>query len=348
MFNYRIILFAISVFALAVLHTVADAFSEEKNVKPDSKATKLSMVTGLATGTYFRIGKDIQDSLAKDNINIDVHSSNGSIDNINRIGSTESASLGIVQSDVMGFLVKSEQPESRKLAERLRLVFPLFQEEVHLLGRSNITRLSDIAGKTVVFGAKGSGTWLTAINILKITGIRPARILRLAPEEGVVAILQGKADAMFAVGGKPMKVFQNLADLKKNKEYQDVLKQIHFIPIDDPVLFTEYMPAVLEPSNYNLLSAPLATIAVTAILTSYDFSEAQTPYATKRCEDIRNFSKTLAGKLDWLKQNGHQKWKEVNMDTELGLWKKDECIAQGTDFESYRIENELLKDLQHK
>jgi uncharacterized protein len=346
--NFKLLICSLFIIVIIALSPFVSVLSQEKNVRADVEVTKLTMVTGLVTGTYFRIGKDIHTALIKNNIDVDVKSSNGSIDNINRIGSTESASMGIVQSDVIGFLARSEQPESRKLAERLRLVFPLFQEEVHLLGSTEINKLTDLNGKTVVLGAKGSGTWLTAINILKITGIRPDKILRLSPEEGVIALLQGKADAMFAVGGKPLKIFQNLGELKTHKQFSDVIKQIHFIPIDDPLLFKEYVPAVLEPANYNILPAPVPTIALTAILTSYDFSEAETPYATKRCEEIRNFSKALASNLGWLKQKGHEKWKEVNLDTELGLWKKDECVSQGTDVNSYHLENEILKDVQKR
>src|SRR5690242_2080317 len=68
----------------------------------------LGIVTGPKTGTYYAIGKDIAQVAAKSNITVDVKPSQGSIDNIKRINSSENAALGIVQSDVLGFLSRSK------------------------------------------------------------------------------------------------------------------------------------------------------------------------------------------------------------------------------------------------
>ena len=64
----------------------------------------IGIVSGPKTGTYYAIAKDISQVAGKAGVSVDVKTSEGSIDNIKRINSSENAALGIVQSDVLGFL----------------------------------------------------------------------------------------------------------------------------------------------------------------------------------------------------------------------------------------------------
>jgi uncharacterized protein len=91
---------------------------------PQAKADSIGMVTGSTTGTYFQFGQDIAKLAPTAGLEIFVKESEGSIDNIRRLSSRENGAWGIVQSDVLGFLSRSEDPEARRIAERLRLVFP--------------------------------------------------------------------------------------------------------------------------------------------------------------------------------------------------------------------------------
>jgi len=45
------------------------------------------------------------------------------------------------------------------------------------------------------------------MNLLQITGVKPAELLKLPPLQGVTAVLKGEADAMFYVAGKPVSLF---------------------------------------------------------------------------------------------------------------------------------------------
>jgi TRAP transporter TAXI family solute receptor len=167
---------------------------------PQAKAESIGMVTGSTTGTYFQFGQDIAKLAPTAGLEILVRESEGSIGNIRRLISRENAALGIVQSDVLGFLSRSEDPEMRRISERLRLVFPFYNEEVHLLARKEVQRFEDLDGKRVVVGTKGSGNWLTSNNLLRMINIKPAERIELPPPEGASAVLGGEADAMVAVG----------------------------------------------------------------------------------------------------------------------------------------------------
>jgi TRAP-type uncharacterized transport system, periplasmic component len=157
----------------------------------DTDAKQIGMVTGSKTGTYIQFGNDIAGVAKTVGLDILVKDSQGSIDNIKRINSKENATFGIVQSDVLGFLSRSESPEMRQVASRLRLIFPFYNEEVHLFASKSIQSFNDLQGKRVVVGEQGSGTWLTAMNLLQLTGVKPVELLNMPPLQGVTAVLEG-------------------------------------------------------------------------------------------------------------------------------------------------------------
>src|SRR6185295_15596249 len=100
---------------------------------------------------------------------------------IKRINSSENAALGIVQSDVLGFLSRSKNPDSMKMASNLRMIFPFYNEEVHVLARKNIKTFADLAGKKVVVGEEGSGNMLTSVNLFSMMEIAPKEMLKIPP-----------------------------------------------------------------------------------------------------------------------------------------------------------------------
>jgi TRAP-type uncharacterized transport system substrate-binding protein len=272
---------------------------------------QVGMVTGSATGTYIRFGHEIAEQAKKLGIDILVKESKGSIENIERLVSKENAAFAIVQSDVLGVLKRSESSESRKIAQRLRLIYPFYNEEVHLFANKTIQRFADLQGKRVVVGTKGSGNWLTAENLLQLTEVAPGEKLYIGPAEAVQAILLGEADAMFYVVGKPTKQFLNLNDVKT--KYPQLIEKVHFVPLDDPRMLEEYVAS---------------EIGVKAVLVTYDFSTKDTPYYRMRCEQISQVAQAIRENIDELRAHGHAKWNEVNLDEELGFWEADQCSRQ--------------------
>lgn len=283
----------------------------------------LGIVTGPKTGTYFAFGKDISQAAGKAGIDVDVKQSEGSIDNIKRINSSENAALGIVQSDVLGFLSRSKSPESMRMASNLRMVFPFYNEEIHVLARKDIKSFADLQGKKIAIGEDGSGNMLTSINLFSLMNITPGESKKIPPAQGVVAVLKGEVDAAIFVGGKPVRLFKNLEDLTlpENQKYAAMLDQVHFVPLDSPKMLEEYKPAELTKADYNFVNENVPTIAVQAVMVSYDFSQGN----KKRCEKLLALSKLLHKQLPELKEKGHPKWKEVNLDADAGVWKKDTC-----------------------
>lgn len=294
-----------------------------------ARAETLGMVTGPKTGTYIAVGRDIAGAVREAGITVEVKPSDGSVDNLKRINSRENAALGIVQSDVLGFLRRSQNAEMRKIAANLRMILPLYREEVHVLARRDIQDFKQLDGKRVAVGGDGSGHMLTAVNLMALMAVAPAETLRVNPPEGVLALLDGRADAVFFVGGKPVKLFKNMEGLRQedNEKYQRLLSEVHFLPLKDPRMLEEYQPAEIAAEDYDFVSGTIPTVAVTAVLVAYDFSESGRPDAT-RCALLYRLTQAVRQRLPELQAKGHPKWKEVSLDASLPIWEKDRCAWQ--------------------
>jgi uncharacterized protein len=304
-------------------------------IVPKVRAEGIGMVTGSATGTYIQFGRDIARVVKPKGIDIIVKESEGSLDNIRRLWSKENAAIAIVQSDLLGFLKRSEGSTLKIYSKNLKLMFPFYNEEVHLLARKSIQRFEDLAGKRVIVGTKGSGNYLTSNNLLYMLKIKPAqRITDLSPAEAVRAVLTNKADAMFFVGGKPVTLFQNISNLlaDNNPAYAKLVDDIHFVPLDHEKMHQEYDVSTIGPKDYDWVKKQVPTIAVKAVLVCYDFSkknslfyQARSGYYQERCQQLAEMGQAIRQSFDTLKQSGHPKWKEVNLNEKTGIWEMDSC-----------------------
>ena len=328
--------------------TIAGFTLTHAHAAPDTKT--IGLVTGPETGTYMAFGQDMAAIANKEGLKLDVKASKGTVDNIKRITSiNENAGLGIVQSDLMIMLSRSKDPNSRALAKQLRLVFPFHTEEIHVLANRSIQNLTDLAGKRVVIGDARSGSKITASNIFAILDIKPAQYIELSPPEGVVAVLSGEADAMIFIGGKPVQLFTNLGELRtaqdgKNKHLLDA---VHFVPVDNPALLQLYSKASISAQDYTFVDKEIPTISVTALLISYDFSSRHNAYYTARCNQLATLGKVIRNNLATLRENGHPKWKDVDLSREVLNWKRDSCswsMATGAS-DAPKASNALEKDL---
>ena len=77
--------------------------------------------------------------------------------------------VGIVQSDVLGFIRKENLHPN--IEQRIRYVTKLYNEEVHILAGKDIGQLADLAGKKVNVDVAGSGTAMTASTLFDTLGV---------------------------------------------------------------------------------------------------------------------------------------------------------------------------------
>lgn len=288
----------------------------------------MGVVTGAKTGTYFQVGKDIAQLAGKEKVNLKLRESGGSIDNLQlMVKSKENAALGVVQADVLSFLLKSDKPKSKEISKKVRAIAPLFKEEIHILADRSIKTIDDLNDKKVVVGNAGSGSMMTSINLFSLYGVKPAKMFQVDAPEAIVAVLAGRADAMIFVGGKPVPMFKNLEQLKDSPEsdMNSLLEKVHFLPLSDEKVGKTYEAATITPDDYGFVQDIIPTLAVRAVLVGYDFTLKDTAYYGMRCRQLGQLGSALRSNLSTLQQSGHEKWKEVDFSQDLPLWKRDEC-----------------------
>src|SRR5204863_2006000 len=118
--------------------------------------------------------------------------------------------LGIVQSDVLAFVAKVQSdPVLTRIAKKTKMVFPLYNEEVHILGRRGITDFDDLAGRRVAVGREGSGTYLTSRLLFKLAEVTPAESVLIDTDEALAELKAGRIDAMFYVAGFPVRLLKD-------------------------------------------------------------------------------------------------------------------------------------------
>ena len=165
----------------------------------------VGLITGGERGTYYQFGLDLQRMMKPQGFNLTVYPSKGSVDNIFAVYQKPGVQMGIVQSDVLAFVSRVEtDPLLRLIAKKTKMVFPLYNEEVHLVGRRDIGTFDDLAGKRVAIGREGSGTYLTARLLFKLSEVAPAEMVPIDTGEALAALRAGKVDAMFYVAGYPV------------------------------------------------------------------------------------------------------------------------------------------------
>src|SRR5690606_16125164 len=110
-------------------------------------------------------------------LTLDVVESAGSLENFLSVRQRRHTQFGIVQSDVLEYLktYAAEDPAIARAIHGVRIAFPLYNEEVHILARRDIAELDDLNGRRVAIGAEESGNFLTASLVLDLTETQPEK-----------------------------------------------------------------------------------------------------------------------------------------------------------------------------
>lgn len=276
-------------------------------------AAELGLITGGEKGTYFQFGLDLQKLVRPTGTTLAVYNSRGSIENIYAVYQRPATQMGIVQSDVLAFVARVQSdPVLKRIAKKTRMVFPLYNEEVHVLGRRGISDFDDLADRRVAIGREGSGTYLTARLLFKVSEVVPREMVPIDTEEALSALKAGAIDAMFYVAGYPVKLFA---------EQVAASDDLALVPITNKSI-TEFYPRSEIPANtYSWQPSALSTVAVKAVLVSFDFRG-------RDCDNVGRFAQTVAGKLDWLTRNGHPKWNSVDLEYPLKGWEQYDCVRK--------------------
>ena len=154
---------------------------------------------------------------------------------------------------MLAFVAKVQSdPVLTRIAKKTKMVLPLYNEEVHVLGRRGIGDFDELAGKRVAVGREGSGTYLTARLLFKLAEVTPAESVLIDTDEALAELKAGRIDAMFYVAGFPVRL------LKEDVKDTD---QLALVPITSKSIVEFYPRAEITANTYAWQPAAVSTVA---------------------------------------------------------------------------------------
>ena len=273
-----------------------------------ANAGTVGVITGGVEGTYIRIAADLASVLDDgDRLRVLPVMGKGSLQNIADIIYLRGIDVGIVQSDVLAYVLRENRFPG--IARAVSYIAKLYDEEIHVLARPEVKAIGDLAGKRVNIDVKGSGTAMTAsllFGTLQVA-IQPVHDTQ---NNALRQLQDGEIAALVYVAGRPASLFTAIPPDSG----------LHFLPIPPAAALIEtYLPAQLSSAAYPSLirpDAPVETIAVGAVMASFNWQPG-----TERYTKVARFIAALSGQFaQFQRAPRHPKWREVNLAAEVPGW----------------------------
>lgn len=285
---------------------------------PDTLRSKVNqgtvaIISGGVNGTYIRIANDLATVLDKEGeLRVLPVIGKGSEQNITDLLYLKGIDIGIVQSDVLSFSRRENRHPN--LAQRIRYITKLYNEEVHIVAGRDIRQLSELAGKKVNVDVIGSGTAMTASALFGALGLQVEET-HFDQTTALDKLSNGEIAAMIYVAGKPVDLFSAIKPELGKPELG-----LHFLPVPlSAELLQTYLPSSLGHADYPGLIADgqsLDTVAVGAVMAVYNWDPNNERYQ-RVAAFVRAFFDNIG---EFLTPARHPKWREVNLAAELPGW----------------------------
>ena len=311
---------------LCLIACAAVAAPRAKDIaKPDSVTTPqtretirarmnenvVTIMAGSASGTDLAIVQDIADVLDDGNsLRVLPMVGKGPEQNIKDVLFLRGVDMGITQANILKHYAKTGELGANFI-DQVAYIAKLFNEEMHILVRSDVNDIHELQGKAVNFGADGSGTEITGRLVFEALGIE-AREMHLSDADAIQKLKSGEIAASIVVTGKPAPALANIKDARGLK----LLAVPYAKELED-----SYYPATLTHDDYPELvpqGGRVDTVSVCAVLVSFNW-----PRDSVRYDKIAKFVNRFFSNFDaFLNAPRHPKWREVNFAATLEGWNR--------------------------
>jgi uncharacterized protein len=284
-----------------------------KNEQPNENTIGLISGSPNSDDTYLQMGYDLADVLNDgDNLRILPIAGIGGPRNIRDVRYLRGVDIGLTQTNILNNFRRSDERMGR-FDDKIVYIAKLFNEEVHLVARSNITAIDQLRGRKVNLDVKGSGTSYSMRDILKVLDINVEEV-SMSQTDAIEKVKSGELDATVVIAGKPVR---SMSRLKASDG-------LHFLPIPyAQPLVADYLPTTLTDEDYPDMiprGQSVRTVAVGAVLIAYNW-----PKNTDRYRRVDKFVQAFFPRIaDFGKPPRHTKWREVNLAATLPGWTRFE------------------------
>lgn len=233
----------------------------------------------------------------------------GSLGNLIDLKLLRGIDMAILQADILDYA--REQKRFPGIEAAVTYVTKLYNEEFHLLARTEIKSSADLANKKVNVDLRDSGTAIMAGRLFDRLKL-PVILTNDASEAALAKLRNGEIAALAFVSGKPVPLFHDLRG-------EDGL---HLLALPfDAAIAPAYLPTRLTSVDYPGLvpqGGSVDTVAVGAVLVVANLQQS-----TERDRNVANFVEAFFTGFQALLEPGHHaKWQEVNIAAELPGWRR--------------------------
>ena len=296
---------------------VAFGLSGAPSLAQDAGNT-LHITTGSGSGTYTTFARNIAQVLPS-GMRLEIHESDGSVENLRRLlgylGTSDDQyyQLAIVQGDVLEQLRNdaSGNPTLEEIVSRIKVVLPLYGEEVHVFASKSkkFRSFEDLlnAGVTVSAGPEASGTYQTVLQLYKLfdkSNLTPS-LQNTGGPDAIADIRDELLDALIQVAGAPATLGKGVT-LEDGLELLELTLPRSMFGGDSP-----FREVTVTQDEYSWLDRPVDTIAVNALLVTFDY-DLDNPH----CKAIERLTRSIINNLDTLRDSStgaHAKWKQIDL-----------------------------------
>lgn len=287
--------------------TPKEATTTEGSPSTETETTMdLAFATGGTSGTYYPLGGAIanvwNDQVA--GINVTIQPAGASVENINRVASGE-VDLVLAMNNIADQAFKGEGESFPAALTNFKAVGVVYPEVMHVITTvdSGINSIADLQGKKINPGPPGSGTYVTAMEILKAFGVDDYSSSPGSFTDAVAGLQDGNIDAAFAVVSFPSSAVIEIATARDIKVLE--ITGAELAKLQEAIPFAA--PFTITGGEYNGQDADAQTIALQAVLYARDGLDAELIY---------NLTKVMYENTDAIAA-GHARGKQISIDTAL-------------------------------
>lgn len=286
--------------------------------QPIWAATKMKILTGPENGIQPQIAANIAEFVAPAaNISLDIITTAGPVDTLQRLQrlpNSNEISLAFLSSDTAhayNDAATRGSPEANQLLAPVRLLAPLYNEEIYFVVRSDSSynSLHDIKNARINVGPLKSGTALTTTALYRLLfdeAIPDDKAVFLSYEEALVKLITDQSvDVVAIVAAAPARL---LAEMKPQaRRYVKLLKFDPTRPNSNAVLMV-YGEATVRATNYpNLLDEDMPGLSLKSYLVAYGIHDGETD------TQLARLMRAWCQNLPRMSAEGHPKWREVEI-----------------------------------
>ena len=269
----------------------------------------ITIMAGSPSGTELTIAHDIAEVLDDENqFRIVPMVGKGAAQSIKDVLYLRGVDMGITYASLLKYYARTGElgPD---FIDQVVYVAKLFNEEIHILVREDVADIAALKGQPVNLGEAGSGSDMIGHLLLETLGVNVDE-QHYGDADAIAKLKSGELAGVVMIGGKPLPVANDLADLKGMK--------LLSVPYG-PTLEADYYPTTLTHEDYPSLigdGQTVDTVAVCAVLIAFNWDKD-----SERYKRVARFVNAFFGKFDaFLAEPRHPKWREVNFAATLEGW----------------------------